>query len=120
MTSTRGATAQRYPARPPCPPRRRGPSAPRKVTIVSPMPQKTGRGRGSSSGRATPPKNQRPDSGRYTPPIPRDVRHSPRWYPYVLLSALLLGVLVIILNYINVLPKSPTNWYTLSGLILIL
>jgi LPXTG-motif cell wall-anchored protein len=33
---------------------------------------------------------------------------------------LLLGVIVIILNYVQVLPASPTNWYTLAGLIGIL
>ena len=85
------------------------------------MPESTRRKqKPSSSGRATPPKDRRPDTGRYTPPIPRDVRHSPRWYPWVLLASLLLGVLLIILNYINVLPASPTNWYTLGGLISIL
>jgi hypothetical protein len=38
----------------------------------------------------------------------------------VLLSLLILGVIVIILNYIQLLPSSPTNWYTLVGLIGIL
>ena len=60
------------------------------------------------------------ESGRYTPPIPRDVRHSPRWFPWALLTSLLLGVTAIILNYIQALPASPTNWYTLGGLIAIL
>jgi hypothetical protein len=63
---------------------------------------------------------ERPPSGRYTPPIPRSVKRSPRWYPWVLLTLLLLGVICIILNYIGVLPKSPTNWYVLGGLISIL
>ena len=58
--------------------------------------------------------------GRYTEPIPRSVRRSPAWFPWALLSSLGLGVLVIILNYVQVMPDSPTNWYTLGGLIGIL
>jgi len=71
----------------------------------------------SGSGRRT---AKRPASGRYTPPIPREVRRSPRWYPWVLLGLLLLGIATIILNYVAALPASPTNWYTLGGLIAIL
>jgi hypothetical protein len=59
-------------------------------------------------------------SGRYTPPIPRKVRRSPRWYPWVLLALLIVGIATIILNYVQALPGSPTNWYTLGGLIAIL
>lgn len=59
-------------------------------------------------------------SKRYTPPIPREVRRSPRWYPWVLLGALIVGILVIIGNYASFLPASPSNWYTLGGLIAIL
>jgi hypothetical protein len=70
------------------------------------------------AGRVTP--KGRPSSGRYTPPIPRQIRRSPRWYPWMLLGLLLLGVLLIVLNYVNALPSSPTNWYTLGGLVCIL
>jgi hypothetical protein len=69
-------------------------------------------------GRATP--KARPQSGRYTPPIPRQVRRSPKWFPWFLLTLLVVGVLFIVLNYIDALPSSPTNWYTLGGLICIL
>jgi len=48
------------------------------------------------------------------------VRRSPRWYPWFLLALLALGVLVVILNYIEALPASPTNWYTLGGLLAVL
>jgi hypothetical protein len=41
------------------------------------------------------------------------------WYPYLLLTLLISGVIIIILNYIGVLPSSPTNWYTLGGLLAI-
>jgi hypothetical protein len=38
----------------------------------------------------------------------------------VLLGLLIVGVVIIILNYIQLLPASPTNWYTLVGLVGIL
>ena len=38
----------------------------------------------------------------------------------MLLGLLLLGVVLIVLNYVNALPDSPSNWYTLGGLVLIL
>ena len=36
--------------------------------------------------------------------------------PWLLLGLLVLGVLVIVLNYIGALPHSPANWYTLGAL----
>ena len=38
----------------------------------------------------------------------------------MLLSALVIGILVIIGNYASFLPASPSNWYTLGGMIAIL
>jgi LPXTG-motif cell wall-anchored protein len=38
----------------------------------------------------------------------------------MLLGLLVLGVLIILLNYIDALPKSPANWYTLAGFLSIL
>jgi hypothetical protein len=58
-------------------------------------------------------------TGRYTPPIPKGVKHSPAWYPYLILGLLISGVIVIILNYIGEMPSSPTNWYTLGCLVAI-
>ena len=56
------------------------------------------------------------ESGRYTPPVPRGVRHSPRWMGVGLLVLLLLGVLMILLNYLSVLPGSVSGWYLAGGL----
>lgn len=56
--------------------------------------------------------------GRYTPPTPRAVRTSPKWLGPVIGSILLIGVLMIILNYFDVLPDSPTNWYLLGGIVI--
>ena len=55
-------------------------------------------------------------SGRYTPPIPRDQRVSPTWVPVLMFALLGLGVLVIILNYLNLLPGDADNKYLLLGL----
>lgn len=59
-------------------------------------------------------------SGRYTAPIPREVRVGARWVPWVMGFLLLTGMLVIITNYMNLLPgEDPSNWYLLGGLGLI-
>jgi len=77
----------------------------------------------AAPGRATPkggsPRAQAPKPGRYTPPIPKQVRRSPSWYPYVLLTLLVGGLLMIVLNYIHVLPGGTSNWYLLGGIGLI-
>lgn len=76
--------------------------------------------KGRSAGRTTGKGTGRPiTSGRYTPPIPRRVKTSPKWLGPLILALLLLGVLMIILNYFNVLPASPTNWYLLGGILMI-
>ena len=91
---------------------------------VSPV-SKQGPGRatrkGRSAGRTTTRGGGRPKttSGRYTPPIPRSVKRSPKWMGPLILAFLVVGTLTIVLNYFNVLPDSPTNWYLLGGIVLI-
>jgi hypothetical protein len=41
---------------------------------------------------------------------------SPAWLPVVMFGLLAVGILVILLNYLGVLPGAPTNWYLLAGL----
>jgi hypothetical protein len=72
-----------------------------------------GGGASKGHGRATPP------SGRYTPPVPKEVKTSPVWVPVLLLSLLILGMLVILLNYLGELPGGADNLYLLVGLGLI-
>ncbi len=69
----------------------------------------------SRIGRYTAPES----SGKYTPPIPKDVRRSPRWFGVAVLGALILGVLLILLNYLTVLPGSVSAWYLVAGLVVI-
>jgi hypothetical protein len=77
--------------------------------------------KGRSTGRATSRAMVQPTtiSGRYTPPIPKSVRVSPQWMGPLILGLLVGGALMIILNYFDVLPAAPTNWYLLGGIALI-
>ncbi len=58
-------------------------------------------------------------SGKYTPPVPKTVRKSPRWFGGMVLALLVLGVLLILLNYMTVLPGSVSAWYLVAGLVVI-
>ncbi|HXQ60589.1 MAG TPA: cell division protein CrgA [Acidimicrobiales bacterium] len=74
--------------------------------------------KGRSTGRATARAVAHPvaGSGRYTPPIPKSVKTSPVWMGPLILVLLIGGALTIVLNYFDVLPASPTNWYLLVGI----
>src|SRR4051794_26787063 len=66
---------------------------------------------------STTPRPRAPEAGgRYTPPIPRSARISPTWVPVLMFLLLGLGVLTIILNYLNLLPGDADNKYLLLGL----
>ncbi len=58
-------------------------------------------------------------TGRYTPPTPKTVKTSRLWVPVLMFTCLLAGMLLIILNYVNVLPGGTQNEYLLGGLGLI-
>lgn len=45
---------------------------------------------------------------------------SPAWVPVLMFALLILGTLMIILNYVDLLPGGTSNWYLLGGLGLIL
>ncbi|TAN29564.1 MAG: hypothetical protein EPN30_02340 [Actinomycetota bacterium] len=58
--------------------------------------------------------------GRYTPKSERPKSyHSPRWVPISMFVFLALGVLLIIVNYLTILPGGASNWYLLGGLVLL-
>ena len=73
---------------------------------------------GAKSGRATP-RATPGASARYTPPVPKEYKESPRWFPVLLLGLLIAGMAVILLNYLGVLPGGAKNAYLLVGLALI-
>jgi hypothetical protein len=73
--------------------------------------------RAVTSGRVTP-----RASGRYTPPIPREFKQSARWVPVLMITLLVLGMAIIISNYLpgaGFLPGDSNNLYLLLGLGLI-
>jgi hypothetical protein len=64
-------------------------------------------------GRYTSPEAQ----GRITAATPHATHdHSPAWYGWMLLDLIIFGLLVITLNYLQVLPGSTSPWYLLIGL----
>ena len=66
-------------------------------------------------GRATPKTPKA--SGRYTPPTPRAQKVSPLWVPLLMFGSLAIGMLIILANYVDLLPgDGPNNWYLLAGL----
>ncbi|HYH27519.1 MAG TPA: cell division protein CrgA [Actinomycetota bacterium] len=46
---------------------------------------------------------------RYQPPPPKKPKPSPRWLAPLVLSILLLGVAVIVLNYMGLIPGTGGN-----------
>jgi Cell division protein CrgA len=79
------------------------------------MAKKTGTHKQAQGGRVTPKQNK-----RYTPPVPRSEKVSPIWIPIIMFGALGLGMLIILANYVDVLPgDGPSNMYLLAGLVLI-
>jgi hypothetical protein len=64
--------------------------------------------KGRSSGRTTAaPTSVRSD--RYTPPVSKTAKSSPRWMGFTIIGLFLLGVLVVILNYADLLPGGVNN-----------
>ena len=61
------------------------------------------------------------ESGRYTAPIPKSVRHSPPWFGALILVLLIGGVAVITVNYLAHLPfvAHGSPWGLVVGLAMI-
>lgn len=55
-------------------------------------------------------------STRYTPPIPKYVKESPRWVPILMFALFIFGGLVILLYYLGAVPGGRSNYYLLLGL----
>src|ERR1700691_5870108 len=102
MTSTRGPMGARSYRRPPG----LAPGDPLGTWLTSPPVATSTKGPGGASrkgksvtGRTTSSKVGRPktaeESGRYTAPIPKSVRHSPAWFGALILILLIGGVALI-------------------------
>jgi hypothetical protein len=61
------------------------------------------------------------ESGRYTRPIPKSVRRSPPWYGALVLILLIVGVAIIVVNYLAHIPgvAHGSPWGLVAGLVLI-
>jgi preprotein translocase subunit SecY len=58
-----------------------------------------------------------PPPGRYTAPKPRTAKESRLWVPATMFAALLVGMIVIIANYLQLLPGGDAqNSYLFVGL----
>jgi hypothetical protein len=83
---------------------------------------KAGPGRATKKGRSvrgrTTPQAEREHSRseRYTPPIPKKTKVSPRWMGALIITLFLVGVLIIILNYAGVLPGGVSNWWLVGAI----
>jgi heme/copper-type cytochrome/quinol oxidase subunit 3 len=70
-------------------------------------------------GRVTP-KGTRPEN-EAAPRVPvAGEKISPTWVPVLMIALLALGGIVIVLNYVALLPGDTNNWYLLAGLGLLL
>ena len=78
----------------------------------------------TTSKRVTPPKVRDASPGRYTAPRTGAGKGpSPRWVPVLMFALWGVGLLMIILNYMGVLPGSSdggNGWYLVGGLAAIL
>ena len=53
---------------------------------------------------------------RYTPPVPKSTKRSPRWMAVLMIALFLVGVVVIILNYADLLPGGVNNWWLVGAI----
>jgi Cell division protein CrgA len=53
---------------------------------------------------------------RYTPPPPKKASSSPLWIPVTMFTMMLTGVVVVITNYLGLLPQGASNNYLFVGL----
>ncbi len=81
---------------------------------------KSGPGRaqkkGRSSGGRTTASGQSAQSRRYTPPVAKNVRASPRWLGVLIIAMFAIGVLVVILNYVGALPGGVNNLWLIAAI----
>ncbi|MGH3731902.1 MAG: cell division protein CrgA [Acidimicrobiales bacterium] len=72
--------------------------------------------------------NPKKSVGRYVDPVargrvtqrrPASADKSSRWHGVAIIGLLLLGILIITLNYLSVLPGSTSAWYLAAGLVAI-
>ncbi len=80
----------------------------------------------TASGRTTPKKGRKGgrttestksvQTRRYTPPIPKNAKTSPRWMGLMIIALFVLGVLIVILNYAGLLPGGVNNLWLIAAI----
>ncbi len=55
-------------------------------------------------------------SSRYTPPIDRNQKVSPRWFGVLIIGMFVLGVVIVILNYADLLPGGVNNAWLIAAI----
>jgi uncharacterized membrane-anchored protein len=55
-------------------------------------------------------------SNRYTPPIDRSQKVSPKWLGILIIAMFALGVLIVILNYAGLLPGGVNNAWLIAAI----
>ena len=70
--------------------------------------------------KGTRPQGEKVLNSREAAYTPSGQRVSPTWVPVLMFALLGLGTLMIILNYVALLPGGTSNWYLVGGLGLIL
>ena len=55
--------------------------------------------------------------GKVTARRPQEESHSPHWYGWLIIDLLAFGMIVITLNYLQVLPGAVSSWYLVLGLV---
>jgi hypothetical protein len=72
--------------------------------------------KGRSAGGRTTDAAKSVQSSRYTPPIPKNVKSSPRWMGLSIIALFLIGVLVVIFNYAGLLPGGVNNLWLIAAI----
>jgi len=73
-----------------------------------------------AKGKSTATSRPAPGSHRYTPPQPKSKKHSPLWVPVAMFTLLGCGFLVILANYLGILPGGEAqNSVLILGLVLL-
>ncbi|WKZ81924.1 MAG: cell division protein CrgA [Acidimicrobiia bacterium] len=59
---------------------------------------------------------RRPSRAITPPPVRKESKVSPTWYVVLMFSLMAVGVLVIILNYVDVMPGGQRSMFLYTGL----
>jgi len=57
-------------------------------------------------------------SSRYTPPVHKWEKESPRWWPFLMLGLFAIGGILILLKYLSWVPggQDGSSWWIVAGL----